>query len=231
MPPPWLVALSWTALAVGVACAVIVLVDVYGRGHRQQMGVMEAVWPVNCLYLGPLALWMYRRHGRWSSPAYRAEQGVGDVPEKPRWASVGIGVAHCGAGCTLGDVVAEFGVLALGLTIAGAAFWAELIGDFALAVLLGLLFQFFAIAPMRGLDLREGLVAAAKADLLSLTAFEVGLFGWMAVMAFVLFPEPHRLTPVSPVYWFLMQIGMAIGFVTAWPANVWLLRRGVKEAM
>ena len=92
------------------------------------------------------------------------------------------------------------------------------------------MFQYFAIAPMRGLSFRKGIVAAAKADLLSLTAFEVGLFGWMALMAFVFFPDPH-LTPNSPVYWFLMQIGMVVGFVTSWPANVWLIRHGIKEAM
>lgn len=83
---------------------------------------------------------------------------------------------------------------------------------------------------MRGLGVREGIKAAAKADILSLTAFEVGLFGWMALMAFVFYPDPH-LHPSSPVYWFLMQIGMIIGFGTAWPANVWLIRRGIKEAM
>ncbi len=33
------------------------------------------------------------------------------------------------------------------------------------------------------------------------------------------------------VYWFLMQIGMIIGFATAWPANIWLIRRGIKEVM
>ncbi len=93
------------------------------------------------------------------------------------------------------------------------------------------MFQYFAIAPMRGLGLREGLKAAAKADVLSLTAFEVGLFGWMALMAFVFYPAPHHLHPDTPVYWFLMQIGMIIGFATAWPANVWLIRRGIKEAM
>jgi hypothetical protein len=32
----------------------------------------------------------------------------------------------------------------------------------------------------------DGLIAAAKADVISLTAFEIGLFGWMAIMAFVL---------------------------------------------
>jgi hypothetical protein len=52
----------------------------------------------------------------------------------------------------------------------------------------------------------------------------------MAVMQLVLFPDPH-LTPDHAAYWFLMQIGMAIGFATSVPANVWLIRRGIKEAM
>ncbi|WP_345414661.1 DUF4396 domain-containing protein [Actinomycetospora chlora] len=72
---------------------------------------------------------------------------------------------------------------------------------------------------------------ATEADVLSLTAFEVGLFAWMAIMAFVLVPEPHSLRPDTAAYWFLMQIGMVIGFATAWPANAWLIRRGTKEAM
>src|SRR5690349_17443870 len=65
----------------------------------------------------------------------------------------------------------------------------------------GIVFQYFAIAPMRGLSLRKGLTEAAKADVASLTAFEVGLFGWMALMTFVFFPAPHHLHPDSPVYW------------------------------
>lgn len=60
------------------------------------------------------------------------------------------------------------------------------------------LFQYFAIAPMRGLGIGAGLREAAKADVLSLTAFEVGLFVWMALMAFVLFPEPHTPAPRRP---------------------------------
>jgi hypothetical protein len=54
-----------------------------------------------------------------------------------------------------------------------------------LAVALGLAFQYFAIAAMRGLSFRKGIVAAAEADILSLTAFEVGLFGWMALTSMV----------------------------------------------
>jgi Domain of unknown function (DUF4396) len=29
----------------------------------------------------------------------------------------------------------------------------------------------------------------------------------------------------------MMQIGMIVGFVTSYPANVWLIRKGIKEAM
>lgn len=154
-----------------------------------------------------------------------------EPPAKPGWATTSVGVSHCGAGCTLGDIIAETVIFLLGITIAGRALWAEFVGDYVLAVLLGLLFQYFAIAPMRGLGLRDGLVAAAKADILSLTAFEVGLFAWMAFQALVLFPEPGTIDPSTPVYWAGMQAGMCLGFLTAYPVNAWLIRRGTKEAM
>lgn len=230
MPSPWLVTLSWCALVLAFASAGWVLVDVYARGHRQRMKVMEAVWPVTGLYFGPVAVWAYHRFGRPNSRRWLAEHRHENPPDKPRWASVAVGVSHCGAGCTVGDIVAEFLVFGLAATLAGEALLAEYIGDYVAAVLLGIVFQYFAIAPMRGLGIRKGLAEAVKADILSLTAFEVGLFGWMALMSFVFFPHPH-LRPDSPVYWFLMQLGMVAGFFTAWPANAWLLRRGIKEAM
>jgi len=139
-------------------------------------------------------------------------------------------VSHCGAGCTLGDIIAEFAVFTIALQLFGRGLLPEYTGDYAGALALGVLFQYFAIAPMRGIGFRDGVVAAAKADILSLTAFEVGLFAWMAVMAFVLLPSPP-LHPDTPTYWFLMQIGIIIGFATAWPAGVWLVRRRIKEAM
>ena len=230
MPPNWLTILAWCALAIAFTSAAVIVFDIYGRGYRQRMGVMEAVWPVTALYFGPAAVWMYWKYGRPNSRRWLAENKRQNPPDKPEWATTAVGVSHCGAGCTLGDIIAEFAIFAIGLELLGRALLPEYIGDYALALALGILFQYFAIAPMRGLSFRKGLVEAAKADVLSLTAFEVGLFGWMAVMAFVLFPSPP-LHPNSPVYWFLMQIGMVIGFFTAWPANVWLIRRGIKEAM
>ncbi len=150
---------------------------------------------------------------------------------RPRWVTMAIEVSHCGAGCSLGDVISEFAIFALGLAVAGVTLGAEYIGDYLLALAFGILFQYFAIAPMRGLGVKDGLIAAAKADFISLTAFEFGLFGWMAVMTYVLFRAPHHLMPSSAAFWLLMQVGMMIGFATSWPANVWLVKRGIKIPM
>jgi hypothetical protein len=195
------------------------------------MPVMEAVWPVTALHLGPLAVAGYWRYGQPATHRWRTEHDRDTPPDKPRWATAAVGVSHCGAGCTLGDIIAEFAIFALGAVIAGQAVYAEMLGDYLAALTLGIAFQYFAIAPMRGLTLHKGLTEAAKADLLSLTAFQIGLFGWMALTALVFFPAPHHLHPDAPVYWLLMQIGMAIGFATAWPANAWLIHHGIKEAM
>jgi uncharacterized protein DUF4396 len=231
LPSTWLTIVSWAALAAAFLSAGAVVYDIYGRGYRQQMRVMEAVWPVTALYAGPLANLGYRRSGRANTRQWLGEHGRQEPPDKPSWATIVVGVSHCGAGCTLGDIVAEFAVFFLGVELAGQTLFAEYVADYLLAVALGLVFQYFAIAPMRGLGLRDGLVAAAKADILSLTAFEIGLFGWMALTSLVFFPAPHHIHPDSPVYWFMMQIGMMLGFLTAFPVNAWLIRRGIKEAM
>jgi Domain of unknown function (DUF4396) len=219
MPPQWLTVVAWIALAVAVAVAAAIAFDIFGRGRRQPMRIMEPVWPITALYLGPLAWPAYRRWARPDAPARHGEP-----------ASVAMAVSHCGAGCTLGDILGSWLVFALGWKLLGSALPAEYIVDFALAFALGVAFQYFSIAPMRGLGFRDGLHAALKADTLSLIAFELGLFGWMAFVQLVLFRAPH-LEPDHAAYWFLMQIGMILGFGTAYPVNAWLIRRHVKVAM
>ena len=231
MPSAWLTNLAWATLAIAFVSCAIVLFDLFVRRYRQPMAVMQWVWPVTALYFGPFAVWGYLRYGRPRSDKWLAEHSREEPPDAPRWATVAMGVSHCGAGCTLGDIVAEWSIFGIGITLAGEAVYAEFIGDYLLAIALGLAFQYYAIAPMRGLGLRDGLVAAAKADLLSLTAFEVGLFGWMALQAFVFFPAPHHVHPDMAVFWMNMQVGMIVGFATAYPVNAWLIDKGIKEAM
>ena len=241
-------AISVITLVVGLFCALIVAIDM-ARGHSQRMTIMNAVWPINALYLGPLALWAYYTIGRSMTKQEKASMphhaNTADAKmrfdrpmdnshrhhkEKPFWQTVFVGTMHCGAGCTLGDILAEFTIFYIGLTIAGMAIRPELIGDYALAFALGIVFQYFAIVPMRQLSPRAGIAAALKADALSLTTFEIGLFGWMVLMRFVFF-HTSPLHPDEARYWFMMQIGMALGFLTSYPMNWWLITRGIKEAM
>ncbi|WP_291344683.1 DUF4396 domain-containing protein [Acidiphilium sp. 20-67-58] len=198
------------------------------------MAVMNPVWPITALYFGPIGLWAYYALGRAARPQSAKMSGHGGhhhhgESDQPFWVSTFVGSTHCGAGCTLGDIIAEFLVFFTGATFVGSTFGTELVLDYLFAFTLGIAFQYFSIAPMRGLGLKDGIIAAVKADFLSLTAFEVGLFGWMALMRFV-FSDPH-LHPDSPVYWFMMQIGMIIGFATTYPMNWFLVRAGLKEVM
>ena len=228
MPPAWLSVVAWISLVAAFATSGAIAFDIFGRGRRQRMRIMEVVWPVTALYFGPLAWIGYRRWGRQNTVDAANEGSGAQSYGEP--VSVTIAVSHCGAGCTLGDVVGAWLVFAIGWEILGLALPAEYITDFAFAFTLGILFQYLSIAPMRDLGLREGVVAALKADTLSLASFEIGMFGWMAITQLVLFTEPH-LTPDHAAYWFLMQIGMLLGFLTAYPVNQWLVRRGIKEAM
>ncbi len=115
------------------------------------------------------------------------------------------------------------------MLVAGSSLLTSYVVDFAAAYLLGIVFQYFAIVPMRQLSPGRGIWAAIKADTLSLVAFQVGMYAWMAVYQQLLFHP--RLEPNSPVYWFMMQIGMLAGYATAYPMNWLLIRKDIKEAM
>ena len=147
------------------------------------------------------------------------------------WWQVSLSDTHCGAGCALGDIGGEWIVWATGWMIGStAALGPEYILDLPLAWTFGILFQYFVIAPSRG---QVGRLAplrdAIKSDTLSVLSFEVGLFGWMAVAEYAIWKSPPPIDSSS--HWFLMQIGMMMGFVTSWPVNRWLLRHGIKEPM
>ena len=220
MPPTWLTVVAWVSLAAGLASAVAVVYDVYGRGLRQPMRVMEVVWPITALYLGPLGWLAYARLGR---PAKQDR-------EEAEWHGFATSAFHCGAGCALGDVIGEWVVFAASFTIAGAALWPGYAVDFALGYLLGIVFQYWAIRPMSRLSRGAAIREAIRADTLSIVAFEAGMFGWMAVVYFLLFPQPH-LGPDHAAYWLMMQIAMATGLLTTYPVQIWLVRRGIKQAM
>jgi hypothetical protein len=148
----------------------------------------------------------------------------------PTRTQVLVAVSHCGAGCTLGDIAGEWWVASLSLSFAGGLLPTRLLLDFLLTWIFGVAFQYFTIVPMRGLSPMKGILAAIKADTISIVAYQVGMSVWMALTFYVIFPGPH-LSPEEAVLWFMMQIAMIAGFFTAYPANLLLIQRGWKEKM
>jgi hypothetical protein len=229
--------IAWISLGVAFLCAIVITIDEIR--HPQKMWIMNIVWPITALYLSALALWGYYRIGR--GMARNAMQNMSDdqmhkkeqenqARRDPTWRQTAIADTHCGAGCVLGDIIAEFSLFALGWALLGRPLFAEYAGDLLLGWLFGIAFQYFAIKPMRNLTPMQGLVSAVKSDTLAILTFEIGLFAWMALTYFVFFPNPH-LHPSEPGYWFMMQIGMVLGFLTSYPMNRWLITAGWKEAM
>jgi hypothetical protein len=225
-------AIAWVSIAVAFGCAVWIAADEVR--HPQAMAIMNIVWPVTALYLSVFALWGYYRIGRAKTQHAMREDSMAMEQARhasvPTLAQVAVGTSHCGAGCMLADVACEFAIAAAGITLLGSVLWAEYAIDFAAAWALGIVFQYFAIQPMRHLPVGQALLAAIKADTLSIAAFQIGMYAWMALVFFRLFPHPH-LTPFEPQYWLMMQIAMICGYATSFPMNRWLIRAGVKEAM
>lgn len=221
--PHWLVILSWASIGLGMITAAAIAADV--RRHPQRMSIMNIVWPVSGLYLPLAAGWAYSSMGRPLAIDSKGKAGA-----KPHWMSIFLSATHCASGCVIGDCLGAPIVFAAGWRIAGQRLYAEFVVEFALAYLFGIAFQYFPIRAMRPLSRREAIADAVKADTLSLMAFEVGMFGWMALSHFVLLAaKPYDVA--SPVFWLVMQIGMVLGFLTAYPANWLLVKWGVKSGM
>lgn len=244
MTPNWFHDLSIAYLALGGACAAIVVAD--ETRHPQHMAIMNVVWPVTALSGTVWVLWQYFTYGRLAThqKTHAAMERDEKPPSKrltPFPVMVGKGALHCGSGCTLGDICAEwlvFSVPAIAVAfgwhgIFGDRIFAAWVVDYIFAYCFGIIFQYFTIAPMRGLSLGQGIVAAIKADTLSLTAWQLGMYGFMAIAYFVIFRVGfgEKLETDTPAFWFMMQIAMMCGFATSYPVNWWLLRAGLKEKM
>lgn len=242
--PEWFYALSVASLSLGALCLLIVVFDLLK--HPQHMWIMNVVWPVTALFGSVWIVWQYFRYGRLAEGrlAHEAKQKGEDPPNKrltPFRVMVANGTLHCGSGCTLGDIAAEWLMIAFPAIVVAFGYksifsdqiFARWIVDYIFAYAFGIVFQYFTIAPMRGLSLSKGIVAAIKADTLSLTAWQFGMYGFMAIAHFVIFPIGFgtKLEPAAPEFWFMMQIAMICGFLTSYPINWWLITSGIKERM
>lgn len=222
--PQWLTPVSWFFVALGVLSAALVLYDIYGRRHRQQHAAMEAVWPITALYLGPFGRLAYNRWGKTGGHVRDAQSGAPqDMGLHGRTLSGG---TPGGAAATVGHFIGVPLVVASGLAIAGTNLWVLIIVIALLAIALLFLFEFFVTrgSSRRSIAGRSAAGVALLTAAVTVLAFDIGMGGWMLLMHFGNFmPAPTDIN-----FFFLMQIGLILGFLTAYPAGRWLIQRRIK---
>lgn len=252
-----LTVIAAVSVILGILGALIVLADIR-NGHRQRMPVMETVWPLTALWGSWVGVLTYFRFGRQyrQSPTdelmnmdMRPQRAVPPPPKempgmsdmkgtpgstnvktaRPEWIGVLHSTLHCGAGCVLADLLCELLFLFAPITIAGSTIAGLWTLEYILALILGIGFQYAAMQQMHRSPVGATVKRALKADFLSLTAWQAGMYGWMALTLFVFFPG--GLGRDTWTFWFMMQLAMFTGLAVSYPVNRWLLRIGLKHAM
>ena len=218
--PDWLEPIATVFVALSILSALAVAYDIYGKGYRQRVRSMEAVWALSALWLGPFALPLYARAGRPRSTKWQAqhpaEAQLGLVTETASGSLAG------GAASLIGHVIAVPFVLATGLSLFGVDMFAMIAVIAVLAI--AMLFAFeYSTAARRKVG-GQGVLTALVVATVTVLAFDLGMGGWMLVLHF-----NELLPPLSSVnFLFLMQVGILLGFVTGFPAVALLVKRGSK---
>lgn len=249
MFPDWLHSLAIFWLSSALLSAIIIYADITFN-RPQPMKIMLLAWSINALYFSMIALIAYFWFGRAKLTANVMDnchmEGMGSMsgmkmPEDEKapmsesmsvshitWKGIFTVSTHCGAGCTLADIIGEFIVFFIPVTLMGSTVLGSWGLDFVLALFLGIFFQYLPGREM-GLPPKMALKKAIQADILSLISWQIGMYIWMAIVLFGIF------TPSMPrdsvVYWFMMQIAMIFGFMLAYPVNGLLCQKGIKHVM
>ncbi|RSL34440.1 DUF4396 domain-containing protein [Salibacterium salarium] len=221
---------AWISIFIGIMQAVYITIDVI-KTPQKTMPIMNIVWPLTGLYFPVLGLLTYLKLGKGHTRHRVKHNGhhMHHHENKPFWQSVFVSTTHCSSGCSLGDMIGVPIVALTGLTIAGSTLFADYMVEFILAYIFGIAFQYYGMGFSKKGEPRKAIKDAIKADTLALIAFEIGMFGWMAIVHYVIFTQPPE--PITSVFWFMMQIAMMLGFLTSYPANWVLVQKGVKHTM
>lgn len=238
--------ISKVFIVIGILSALSITIDIL-KHPQKEMPIMNLVWPINGLWAGIFGVWAYFTIGKNRkmdmSGMDMSNMKMDDMDMKDMdmgnmkmsdnkyssfWQGVVADTLHCGAGCSLADLIGPWLFLVFPFTIFNNYTFGEWTLDYFLALLTGVTFQYAAISPMMNEKGPKIWLRALKIDFLSLTSWQVGMYGWMALVIFVWF---GRLSPSTPEFWFMMQIAMCCGFITAYPVNWWLVKVGIKMGM
>lgn len=193
-------------LLAAAVCVVAVLRDL--RVHNPQIkGLMKAVWILTVVYSGPIGLAVYYGSGRRQ------------MSKDTLWRRAFRSVSHCYSGCGAGEIVGV--VLSVGLFAAGQTVAALV--TFAFAYTFGLV---LTVGPL--IQEGEGFGTALKdgvfSESASIVVMEVVAIGMDLLLS-------GDATMADPLFWSSLVASLSLGLFAAYPVNVLLVWRGVKEGM
>ncbi len=171
------------------------------------------------VYMGPLGLLLYVLADKEPRPGEH-EQFV-----RPLWKQ-GVGsTIHCVAGDATGIILAAAITASLGLPM-----WIDLIVEYLAGFAFGLfIFQSLFMKSMMGGTYWENVRKSFAPEFISMNFMMAGM---APVMSFLMMGRDMRaMEPTELLFWGVMSLGVIVGFVVAYPSNVWMVARGLKHGL
>ncbi|TPI44079.1 DUF4396 domain-containing protein [Mesorhizobium sp. B2-9-1] len=206
---------AWFVLA--AASTLYVGFDQY-RNNPEPV-VMKWGFILVTLYMGPLGLLLYVLADKEPRP------GEHEAFTKPLWKQ-GVGsTIHCVAGDATGIILAAVVTATLGLPM-----WLDLIVEYLAGFAFGLfIFQSLFMKSMMGGSYWENVKKSFLPEFISMNFMMAGM---APVMSFLMMGRDMRaMEPTELLFWGVMSLGVIAGFTLAYPANVWLVARGLKHGL
>lgn len=215
-------------LVLGGCTALMILKDIFRHPHP--VPVMNIIWPLTGLYMpfvGWLAWWyLGRKPSRQVKLLLLAPQ---KLHRHAGWQTIFISTSLTAAACISGDIITLPIITLVNHFAIFPPVWLQAIISITLSLFIGLLFQFFAIKQRENFSTFRTLALALKTEIFPLLIYQLGIFIFMSLaLKFVL---GQQINPMFLVFWFMLQLAMMIGFLFSWPANHFLIKRGLNPAV
>jgi len=206
---------AWFVLA--LAATLYVGIDQY-RGNPEPP-VMKWGFILITLYLGPIGLLLYVLADKEPRP------GEHEAFIKPLWKQ-GIGsTIHCVAGDATGIILAAVVTATLELPM-----WLDLIVEYTAGFAFGLfIFQSLFMRSMMGGSYWQNVRKSFFPELISMNFMMAGMAPVMSIL--MMGRDMRAMQPDQLLFWAVMSLGVLAGFITAYPANVWMVARGLKHGL
>jgi FtsP/CotA-like multicopper oxidase with cupredoxin domain len=187
--------------------------------NNPEPAVMKWGFILVTLYLGPIGALLYVLADKEPRPGEHEEF------IRPLWKQ-GIGsTIHCVAGDATGIIAAAAITAALGLPM-----WVDLIVEYIAGFAFGLfIFQALFMKNIMGGSYAQNVRRSFLPEFISMNFMMAGM---APVMTFLMMGRDMRaMAPSELLFWAVMSVGVAAGFALAYPANVWLVKKGLKHGL